>query len=165
MGICHRDLKFENCLKGEKGRIYVADFGLGAVSQSPDKTFFTCKTTCGSPHYLAVEVIDSERYDGKKADIWSLGIMFYTMLAFKFPFAGSDVREIFENSRKGNFLKINCSPEAWDLINMMIVPDPEKRASWEDIFSSDYIKKYSTSTEDAITIGDIVVPYRPTTEK
>ncbi|KAH0572679.1 Kinase, CAMK CAMKL [Spironucleus salmonicida] len=168
LGIQHRDLKFENVLLADDSKVYVADFGLGAVSNSPDKTFFTCKTTCGSPHYIAPEVADAEKYDGRRADIWSLGILLFTMLAFKFPFNGTDVREIFENARTCNYQYPEFfTQEARNLISSILVKDPEKRATIEEIFDSTFFQKYAQvdSEKGEITTGTLVVPFRPDQNK
>ena len=112
LGIVHRDLKFENVLVGKDGHIVITDFGLGNISNSPDKTFFTSKTLCGSPHYIAPEVTDGTKYDGRMSDLWSLGIMFYAMCALDFPFNDEDYTKIFEQAKACQFKMPKCSPEA-----------------------------------------------------
>lgn len=78
-GICHRDLKPENILLDSHHRIKIADFGFARWVKSR-----VTETSCGSPHYAAPEVIRGIPYDGKKADIWSLGIILFALLAVCF---------------------------------------------------------------------------------
>lgn len=74
--ICHRDLKPENILLNKFNRIKIADFGFARLVKKN-----TTETSCGSPHYAAPEVIRGIPYDPKKADIWSLGVILYALLA------------------------------------------------------------------------------------
>ena len=73
--ICHRDLKPENILLDEFDNIKIADFGLARWMKSN-----IAETSCGSPHYASPEIIKGEPYDGRKSDIWSAGVVFYTLL-------------------------------------------------------------------------------------
>lgn len=75
-GICHRDLKPENILLDSCARIKIADFGFARWVKSS-----LTETSCGSPHYAAPEIIRGQPYDGKIADIWSLGVILYALLA------------------------------------------------------------------------------------
>ena len=77
--ICHRDIKPENILLDSKDRIKIADFGFARWMKSN-----VTSTSCGSPHYAAPEVIKGDPYDGKCADIWSTGVLFYTLLCVCF---------------------------------------------------------------------------------
>lgn len=74
-GICHRDLKPENLLLDFANQLWIADFGFACWM--PDNV---ANTSCGSPLYAAPEVIRGLPYDGKKVDIWSAGVILYTMI-------------------------------------------------------------------------------------
>jgi len=140
-GICHRDLKFENVLLDEENRLIVTDFGLGAVSNSPDKTFYSQKTTCGSAHYIAPEVISEKKYDGRKADIWSLGVMLYSMVHGALPFAGDDIQQLFDRIQRCSYhLKDSLSAELRDLIRNMLQPDPQKRYGFPQILHHPFLQ-------------------------
>ncbi len=77
LGVVHRDLKPENLLLDENDNLKVSDFGLSALYESSDGSTFSksCRagllhTTCGTPNYVAPEVLKNDGYDGRKADIW-----------------------------------------------------------------------------------------------
>ncbi|CAL8263925.1 unnamed protein product [Arctogadus glacialis] len=74
--ICHRDLKPENLLLDEKNNIRIADFGMASL-QVGDRLL---ETSCGSPHYACPEVIRGEKYDGRRADVWSCGVILFALL-------------------------------------------------------------------------------------
>jgi len=76
LGICHRDLKPENLLLSRTKQILIADFGFACWMPKNIAT-----TSCGSPHYMAPEVIFGSPYDGRTADVWSSGVILYAMLA------------------------------------------------------------------------------------
>lgn len=74
--VCHRDLKPENLLLDDRNNIRVADFGMASLQLEQS----LLETSCGSPHYACPEVIRGEKYDGRKADVWSSGVILYALL-------------------------------------------------------------------------------------
>lgn len=82
LGVAHRDIKPENILLDDRLQIKLIDFGLSNLYQGKEKL----TTACGSPCYAAPEMLSQAEYDPKKADLWSCGIVLYTMLCGFLPF-------------------------------------------------------------------------------
>lgn len=136
-GICHRDLKPENILLTADGRIKLADFGMSSLL-TPG-TFL--ETSCGSPQYCAPEVIMGAQYDGCTADIWSLGVTLYAMTTGGLPFDDENLHGLINKIQSGTFYMPSEVPDDLaHLISIMLVTDPAKRATIEDIKRSPWFK-------------------------
>jgi serine/threonine-protein kinase HSL1 (negative regulator of Swe1 kinase) len=143
MHICHRDLKPENILiDPDKLQVKLIDFGMAALQA--DGKLLT--TPCGSPHYAAPEVVSAKPYDGKKADVWSCGVILYVMLTGSTPFnygEGSDIRYLFRDIAKARyFMPEDLSPEAKDLIRRIFVVDPKQRITMDEVWDHPLLHKY-----------------------
>ncbi|XP_032667734.1 serine/threonine-protein kinase BRSK2 isoform X1 [Odontomachus brunneus] len=122
--ICHRDLKPENLLLDEKNNIKIADFGMASLQPAGSML----ETSCGSPHYACPEVIRGEKYDGRKADVWSCGVILYALLVGALPFDDDNLRKLLEKVKRGLFyIPHFVPPECQNLLRGMIEVDPEKR--------------------------------------
>ncbi|KAB0395508.1 hypothetical protein E2I00_017108 [Balaenoptera physalus] len=127
--ICHRDLKPENLLLDEKNNIRIADFGMASL-QVGDSLL---ETSCGSPHYACPEVIKGEKYDGRRADMWSCGVILFALLVGALPFDDDNLRQLLEKVKRGVFhMPHFIPPDCQSLLRGMIEVEPEKRLSRVD---------------------------------
>ncbi|KAL3629617.1 CBL-interacting serine/threonine-protein kinase 6 [Castilleja foliolosa] len=140
-GVYHRDLKPENLLLDEDGKLKVTDFGLSAFADHLRQDGLL-HTTCGTPAYVAPEVIGKKGYDGAKADIWSCGVILYVLLAGYLPFQDDNIVNMYRKIYRGDF---KCppwfSPESRKLITKMLDPNPGTRISISKIMDSSWFKK------------------------
>ncbi|KAJ7964910.1 Non-specific serine/threonine protein kinase [Quillaja saponaria] len=121
-GVYHRDLKPENLLLDAYGNLKVSDFGLSALSQQDDGLLHT---TCGTPNYVAPEVLNDRGYDGTTADLWSCGVILFVLLAGYLPFDDSNLMNLYKKISAADF---TCPPwlsfSARKLITRILDPDP-----------------------------------------
>ncbi|XP_006015126.1 serine/threonine-protein kinase BRSK1 [Alligator sinensis] len=128
--ICHRDLKPENLLLDEKNNIRIADFGMASLQVGDN----LLETSCGSPHYACPEVIKGEKYDGRRADMWSCGVILFALLVGALPFDDDNLRQLLEKVKRGIFhMPHFIPPDCQNLLRGMIEVEPEKRLSLEQI--------------------------------
>ncbi|XP_064635686.1 serine/threonine-protein kinase BRSK2-like isoform X2 [Lineus longissimus] len=140
--ICHRDLKPENLLLDEKNNIRVADFGMASLQVEGSML----ETSCGSPHYACPEVIRGDKYDGRKADVWSCGVILYALLVGALPFDDDNLRQLLEKVKKGVFhIPHFVPPECQNLLRGMIEVDPKKRLKLEDIHKHPWVLGWRTN--------------------
>ncbi|KAK7333142.1 hypothetical protein VNO80_29906 [Phaseolus coccineus] len=140
-GVFHRDIKPENILLDENGNLKVSDFGLSALVESKRQDGLL-HTPCGTPAYVAPEVIKRKGYDGTKADIWSCGIVLFVLLAGYLPFHDPNLIEMY---RKISKAELKCPnwfpPEVCKLLGMMLDPNPETRIPISNIREYCWFKK------------------------
>lgn len=128
--ICHRDLKPENLLLDEKNNIKIADFGMASLQPAGSML----ETSCGSPHYACPEVIRGEKYDGRRADVWSCGVILYALLVGALPFDDDNLRQLLEKVKRGVFhIPHFVPPDCQNLLRGMIEVSPEKRLTLSEI--------------------------------
>ncbi|XP_076366939.1 serine/threonine-protein kinase SIK3-like isoform X1 [Tachypleus tridentatus] len=134
--VIHRDLKAENLLLDSNMNIKIADFGFSNYYE-PGKLL---STWCGSPSYAAPELFEGKEYDGPKADVWSLGVVLYVLVCGALPFDGSTLQSLRTRVLLGKFrIPFFMSSECEHLIRRMLVVDPEKRLSVNQILQDKWI--------------------------
>ncbi|XP_020087873.1 CBL-interacting protein kinase 24 isoform X1 [Ananas comosus] len=99
-GVFHRDLKPENLLLDSRGNLKVSDFGLSALTQ---QGVGLLHTTCGTPNYVAPEVLNKQGYDGAAADVWSCGVILYVLMAGFLPFNDVDLPALYRKINAAEF--------------------------------------------------------------
>ncbi|KAL2102308.1 hypothetical protein ACEWY4_001476 [Coilia grayii] len=128
-GIVHRDLKLENVLLDENCNIKIADFGLSNLYHK-DKLLHTF---CGSPLYASPEIVNGRPYKGPEVDSWALGVLLYTLVYGTMPFDGGDHKKLIRQISNGEYREPTQSSDARGLIRWMLMVNPERRATVEDI--------------------------------
>ncbi|CAL9084915.1 unnamed protein product [Musa textilis] len=160
-GVYHRDLKPENLLLDSQGNLKISDFGLSAM---PAQGVSLLRTTCGTPNYVAPEVLSHKGYNGAIADIWSCGVILYVLLAGYLPFDEVDLTTLYSKIEKAEF---SCpswfSIGAKSLLCKILDPNPETRMRIEEIrndewFKKNYVPVCEVETED-INLDDVFAAF------
>eukprot|EP01123_Difflugia_compressa_P009612 TRINITY_DN323_c0_g1_i1.p1 TRINITY_DN323_c0_g1~~TRINITY_DN323_c0_g1_i1.p1 ORF type:complete len:300 (-),score=56.58 TRINITY_DN323_c0_g1_i1:207-1106(-) len=146
-GIAHRDLKLENLLLKRKDslEIKLADFGLSKVFATLEDKIMA--TACGTPYYVAPEILGSEGYTNK-VDTWAAGVLLYVLLSGRLPFSGESDVELFQAIMECNLIWKKpqfdtVSPQAKDLISKLITKDVAARLSAEQALDHPFIKNHA----------------------
>lgn len=134
--IIHRDLKLGNIFLDEGMNVKIGDFGLAALLKEVGERK---KTVCGTPNYIAPEVLyDDGEGHSFEVDIWSVGVILYTMLVGRPPFQTSDIQKIYARIKNNDYeipLEAGLRPEAEDLITQILTPKPSDRPSLIEIMN------------------------------
>eukprot|EP01112_Ceratiomyxa_fruticulosa_P010432 TRINITY_DN2762_c0_g1_i1.p1 TRINITY_DN2762_c0_g1~~TRINITY_DN2762_c0_g1_i1.p1 ORF type:complete len:449 (-),score=90.14 TRINITY_DN2762_c0_g1_i1:187-1533(-) len=152
--ICHRDLKPENLLLDEEGVLKISDFGLSALHEE-DGGNGLLHTTCGTPNYVAPEVLSDKGYEGPPVDVWSCGVILFVFLAGYLPFEEPTTEMLFRKIQKAQFkFPAWFSPGAKALLNKILIPAPEKRITIAGIKEDEWFK-VNNSTPDGAAPSDL----------
>uniref|UniRef100_A0AAQ4S452 MAP/microtubule affinity-regulating kinase 3 n=1 Tax=Gasterosteus aculeatus aculeatus TaxID=481459 RepID=A0AAQ4S452_GASAC len=128
--IVHRDLKAENLLLDTDMNIKIADFGFSNEFTLGSKL----DTFCGSPPYAAPELFQGKKYDGPEVDVWSLGVILYTLVSGSLPFDGQNLKELRERVLRGKYrIPFYMSTDCENLLKKLLVLNPGKRGSLQQI--------------------------------
>ncbi|CEO99397.1 Protein kinase domain-containing protein [Plasmodiophora brassicae] len=143
IGIVHRDLKPENLLYAtneDDSSIKITDFGLAKYMTSASGPM---TTACGTPGYVAPEILKNEPYDGA-VDLWSIGVILYILLCGFPPFYDESAAVLYAQIKRGDYdfpdpYWTEISPEAKELVSRLLTVDPKKRATCDEVLSHPWI--------------------------
>ncbi|KAK9822215.1 hypothetical protein WJX81_007583 [Elliptochloris bilobata] len=152
--IYHRDLKPENVLLDGAGAVKLSDFGLGALPDSA-RADGMLKTACGTPNYVAPEVLQRVGYAGAPADIWSLGVCLYIITTGTLPFDEPNLPVMFDKISRADYPPAPWwSPELAHLIHHILMPDPLQRPTADELREHPWVAvDYTPVLETASTLG------------
>jgi serine/threonine protein kinase len=146
-GVAHRDLKPENLLLDANDSLKISDFGLSAITHDNQKQKLL-QTTCGTPNYVAPEVLKEKGYDGMVADVWSCGVILFVMLAGYLPFDDSTMNGLFLKIERGEYrIPKTFSPPVKNLISRMLTVDPAKRVKLIEVIDDAWFQQGLTKEE------------------
>ena len=142
--IFHRDLKPQNILVAENCIIKITDFGLAKECENNNLS----DTICGSPIYMAPEIIQKTKYNNK-ADIWSLGIILYELLTGSSPYNINNFNELVDYIKNNNIEipeNLNISDNAKNLLSNLLIKSSEERITWKNIFNHPWLTNNLTNS-------------------
>ncbi|XP_044491554.1 CBL-interacting serine/threonine-protein kinase 9 isoform X1 [Mangifera indica] len=158
-GVYHRDLKPENLLLDSHGVLKISDFGLSAFSQQVREDGLL-HTACGTPNYVAPEVLNNKGYDGRTSDVWSCGVILFVLMAGFLPFEGSNLGMLYRKISKADFTCPSWfSNAAKKFIKRILDPNPVTRITIPQILKDEwFIKGYKPpqfDKEEDVNLDDV----------
>ena len=154
--IIHRDIKPENVLLNEGIVAKLTDFGWSNYIQEDKER----RTVCGTPIYLAPEIIKEQGHD-ERVDIWCIGVLLFELLTGTVPFQGNDIETL-----KSNILHLRITwpkemnPDAKDLISKILKLDPSQRLPLEDMLEHPFFLKYFPNAPSCLILPDPNITYK-----
>lgn len=170
-GICHRDLKLENLIfVGDNYELKLIDFGFSAKFLTKKNQKKKLMKIVGTPFYISPEILERKSYDGEKADIFSLGVILFTLMTKNFPFEKININDTSNNDKKllHKHLKEKQYDKYWKLIDeylgirnfpqkfknlfvKMVAYNPEERPSIEEIRKDEWMLDIYDASEEKLT--------------
>ena len=144
--VIHRDLKIGNIFIGENMDVKIGDFGLATKLDFDGEKK---RTICGTPNYIAPEVLEGKSGHSYEVDIWSLGVILYTLIIGKPPFETQDVKTTYRRIRMNSYNfpdHVPISDMARDLIKKILVIDPKQRLTLDEVASHPWLNSNKIPT-------------------
>ncbi|CAI5447874.1 unnamed protein product [Caenorhabditis angaria] len=139
-GYAHRDLKPENLLLTEDLHLKLIDFGLCAKTEKGNIDKHHLDTCCGSPAYAAPELIQGLPYKGNEADVWSMGILLYTLLVGALPFEDDNMQAMYRKIQHGSYYEPEwLTPMSRQLLRSMLQVAPERRITVKRLLEHEWL--------------------------
>ena len=150
--VIHRDIKPENIMITKEGSVRLIDFGLSKASKNKNLS-----TVAGTPYYMAPEVLEGSY--GQKADLWSLGVLLYTLVSGYLPFQGTNSHEVFRKIKEADFHFNHVefkevSAECKDLITRLLVVNQKKRLSGQQALKHQWFQNFGLDKSQIGNPGD-----------
>lgn len=143
--IVHRDVKLENLLLDEAGTVKIIDFGFSTILP-PGKRL---KIFCGTPSYMAPEIVARKEYPGFCADIWAIGVLLYALLCGSFPFRGQNDRDLYRKIVRGVYhVPQHATEGARNILGRMLTPDMARRPGIDEMLADAW---FSSHRDDLYT--------------
>lgn len=142
--VIHRDLKLGNLFLNDKMEIKIGDFGLATKLEFDGERK---RTICGTPNYIAPEVLEGKQGHSYEVDVWSIGVIIYTLIIGKPPFETSDVKTTYKRIRMNAYSfpeNVPISDAARDLITKILNNDPSKRPNMDEILQHEFLSHGGT---------------------
>ncbi len=155
--IIHRDLKLGNLFLDNNLSVKLGDFGLAAKIKYPQQRR---KTICGTPNYIAPEILEKKNGHSFEVDIWSLGVIMYIMKVGKPPFENPEINITYKKIKLNDYSfpeNLKIERKAKNLIERILVLDPSKRPTLDEILSSEYFSMYETLPQ-SLPIANLALP-------
>jgi serine/threonine protein kinase len=150
--VIHRDLKPENMLLDRNGDLRVIDFGLAKAWTTANPMMWT---QCGSPHYAAPEVVSGSLYS-TGADMWSAGVILYAMVAGTLPFAGPDIKTVWDRVLNHDpVMPPGLSPPLANLLTRLLIKEPDSRITLADVKQHPWFTGYTDWVSFPHTFADL----------
>mmetsp|Transcript_1311 Transcript_1311/g.1385 ORF Transcript_1311/g.1385 Transcript_1311/m.1385 type:complete len:1268 (+) Transcript_1311:89-3892(+) len=142
--ITHRDIKLENLLLDASGNIKIIDFGFATCMPKERKV----KLFCGTPSYMAPEIVAKKEYAGPPADIWAMGVLLFALLNGCFPFRGHNDKELYRKIMRGEFvIPEHVSTGACALLRRILNVDADQRPTAKEIYYDPWMQAGSSRSQ------------------
>ncbi|OMJ80468.1 hypothetical protein SteCoe_19271 [Stentor coeruleus] len=154
--IIHRDIKLANLLLNEKLELKLGDFGLASKLEFEGERK---RTICGTPNYIAPEILDGNNGHSFEVDIWSFGVLAFTLLVGKPPFETNDIKNTYKRIKMNAYTfpeHVELSKNAKDLINKILVLNPKLRPGLNEIEGFDFFTR--NPVPKALPLSSLAVP-------